>query len=265
MGRRELHEQGRSRSCAGRGRRRARGVPGVVAMVDRPGPQLYEGAAGERVVGRRQPMTTDTVFAIFSTTKAITGTAVLQLVEEDKLDLDAPASRYAPDIGKLQVIEGFDEAGRAEAARAEAPDHDPDADAAHGRLRLRLLQRDLQPASAGERPAERHHRDQGRADDAAAVRPRRQMGVRLEHRLVRAGGRGDHRQAARRGAADPGVRAPGHHGHDLRAERPAARAGSPGCTRATPTARSHRWRSSCPPRPRCTWAGTASTAPSATT
>ena len=83
------------------------GVPGVVAMItDREG-NIYEGAAGRRVVGGAEPMTTDSVFAIFSTTKAITGTAVLQLVEEGKLDLDAPAERYARDIGKLQVIEGF--------------------------------------------------------------------------------------------------------------------------------------------------------------
>lgn len=85
-------------------------VPGVVAMVtDREG-NVYEGAAGERVIGGA-PMTTDTVFAIFSTTKAITGTAILQLAEAGRLDLDAPASRYAPDIGTLQVIEGFDAAG----------------------------------------------------------------------------------------------------------------------------------------------------------
>ena len=57
-------------------------------------------------------MTTDCVFAIFSTTKAITGTAVMQCVEEDKLDLDAPAKNYAPDIGKLQVLDGFDAAGK---------------------------------------------------------------------------------------------------------------------------------------------------------
>ena len=56
-------------------------------------------------------MTTDSVFAIYSTTKAITGTAVMQCVEEGKLDLDAPAKNYAPDIGKLQVLEGFDADG----------------------------------------------------------------------------------------------------------------------------------------------------------
>ena len=88
------------------------GVPGVVAMVtDRDG-NIYEGAAGKRRSDQPAAMTTDTNFAIFSTTKAITGTAALQLVEQGKLDLDAPAKKYAPDIGKLQVIEGFDAKGQ---------------------------------------------------------------------------------------------------------------------------------------------------------
>ncbi|MEZ5931954.1 MAG: serine hydrolase domain-containing protein [Alphaproteobacteria bacterium] len=87
------------------------GVPGVVAMVTDRNGNIYEGAAGKRVIGGSADMTTDSAFAIFSTTKAITGTAVLQLVEEGKLDLDAPAKTYVPDIGKLQVIEGFDDAG----------------------------------------------------------------------------------------------------------------------------------------------------------
>ncbi|WFU15951.1 serine hydrolase domain-containing protein [Bradyrhizobium sp. CB3481] len=82
-------------------------VPGVVAMVTDRHRNIYEGAAGKRRLDQPADMTTDSIFAIFSTTKAITGTAVLQLVEEGKLDLDAPARRYAPEIGKLQVIEGF--------------------------------------------------------------------------------------------------------------------------------------------------------------
>ena len=86
-------------------------VPGVVAMVtDRRG-TLYEGAVGRRSLDRDAAMTTDTVFALFSTTKAITGTAALQLVEEGSLDLDAPAERYAPDLGRLQVIDGFADDG----------------------------------------------------------------------------------------------------------------------------------------------------------
>jgi methyl acetate hydrolase len=87
-------------------------VPGVVAMVTDRERNIYEGAAGKRVLGEDADMTTDSVFAIFSTTKAITGTAVLQLVEEGKLDLDAPAKKYAPEIGALQVLDGFDSAGK---------------------------------------------------------------------------------------------------------------------------------------------------------
>ncbi len=86
-------------------------VPGVVAMVTDRHSNIYEGAAGKRRLDQPADMTTDSIFAIFSTTKAITGTAVLQLVEEGKLDLDAPAKRYAPEIGKLQVIDGFDAKG----------------------------------------------------------------------------------------------------------------------------------------------------------
>lgn len=87
-------------------------VPGVAAMITDRSANIYEGAAGERRLGAGQAMTTDTVFAIFSTTKAITGTAVLQCVEEGKLDMDAPAKSYLPDIGKLEVLEGFDADGR---------------------------------------------------------------------------------------------------------------------------------------------------------
>jgi methyl acetate hydrolase len=86
-------------------------VPGVVAMVTDRHRNIYEGAAGKRRLDQAAEMTTDSVFAIFSTTKAITGTAILQLVEQGNLDLDAPAKVYAPDIGKLQVIEGFDAKG----------------------------------------------------------------------------------------------------------------------------------------------------------
>ena len=85
-------------------------APGVVAMITSRSANIYEGTAGERVLGG-QAMTTDTVFAIFSTTKAITGTAIMQCVEEGKLDLDAPAKTYVPDIGKLEVLEGFDAGG----------------------------------------------------------------------------------------------------------------------------------------------------------
>ena len=46
-------------------------------------------------------MTVDTVFALFSCTKALTTTAALRLVEADRLDLDAPARGYLPEIGEI--------------------------------------------------------------------------------------------------------------------------------------------------------------------
>lgn len=86
-------------------------VPGVVAGVtDRSGTVSLQ-AAGVRSLETMEPMTEDTVFAIFSTTKAITGTAALQLVESGQLDLDAPAREYVPEIGELQVLDGFDADG----------------------------------------------------------------------------------------------------------------------------------------------------------
>ena len=85
-------------------------VPGVVAMVTDRDSDIYSGAAGERRLGG-DPMTDDTVFAIFSTTKAIAGTSALQCVEDGLLDLDAPAKEYAPAIGALQVLDGFDADG----------------------------------------------------------------------------------------------------------------------------------------------------------
>lgn len=85
-------------------------VPGVVAMVTDRERDIYSGTAGDRRLGG-DPMTEDTVFAIFSTTKAIGGTAVMQCVEEGLLDLDAPAMEYAPDIAALEVLTGFDANG----------------------------------------------------------------------------------------------------------------------------------------------------------
>lgn len=86
-------------------------VPGVVAMVTDRDRDIYAGAAGSRRLGDNA-MSVDTVHAIFSTTKAIAGTAALQCVEEGLLDLDAPAADYAPAIGSLQVLEGFDADGQ---------------------------------------------------------------------------------------------------------------------------------------------------------
>jgi methyl acetate hydrolase len=86
-------------------------APGaVVTIVNRDG-VLYEGAAGERAAGSGSAMTTDTVGAIFSMTKAITGAAAMQLVEQGKLSLDAPAGDVCPQLNETKVLDGFDADG----------------------------------------------------------------------------------------------------------------------------------------------------------
>jgi methyl acetate hydrolase len=76
---------------------------------------------GKRALGEDADFTVDTVCAIFSTTKAIAGTACLQLVEDGALDLDAPAKQYAPALGDVGVLDGFDDDG---APRTRAPKRD---------------------------------------------------------------------------------------------------------------------------------------------
>lgn len=86
-------------------------VAGVVAGVTNRDETLYLNHAGERDISTHAAMTNDSVFAIFSTTKAITTTVALQQYESGLLDLDAPAKEYIPEIGQLQVLHGFDPQG----------------------------------------------------------------------------------------------------------------------------------------------------------
>ena len=86
-------------------------VPGATAVVvDRDG-VVYEGSAGERVAGEGADMSLDTVGAIFSMTKALTGTAAMQLVEQGRLDLDADAGDVCPELANPVVLDGFDADG----------------------------------------------------------------------------------------------------------------------------------------------------------
>jgi methyl acetate hydrolase len=97
------------------------GAPGVVAMATDRNANFYEGAAGKRELGKDQPMTLDTVLAIFSTTKALTGTCIMQLVEEGKIKLEDAAKKYVPELGELQVLNGFDASGQ---PKTRAPKRD---------------------------------------------------------------------------------------------------------------------------------------------
>ena len=62
---------------------------------------LYSGAFGTRD-SSGVPVTADSIFRIASMTKAITTTAALQLVEQGKVKLDEPVSKYLPKLANLR-------------------------------------------------------------------------------------------------------------------------------------------------------------------
>ncbi|MEQ1716512.1 MAG: serine hydrolase domain-containing protein [Hyphomicrobium sp.] len=81
---------------------------GVVAAAATREGVFYQGACGKRSVDAPAPMTTDSIFRIFSMTKAIAGVAAGKLIERGELDLDATVASILPEFGALQVLEGFD-------------------------------------------------------------------------------------------------------------------------------------------------------------
>src|ERR1700722_2805956 len=84
-----------------------RKIPAAGAMAASERSILYSGAFGTRD-SSGVPVAADSIFAIASMTKAITTVAAMQLVEQGKVKLEGPVSQYLPQLGKLEVLEGFD-------------------------------------------------------------------------------------------------------------------------------------------------------------
>lgn len=88
----------------------ARGdTPGVVSLVVSRDAILYEAAAGKLDVAHNIAMPANAIFAIASMTKPITSVAIMMLVEEGKLSLDDPVSKYLAGFDNLRVITKFNE------------------------------------------------------------------------------------------------------------------------------------------------------------
>ena len=80
-------------------------MPGVVAMAaDRSG-LIHQSAHGRRDASA--PMAVDSVFRLFSMTKAVASVAAMRLVEEGLLDLDGPVGDILPELDRLPVLVGF--------------------------------------------------------------------------------------------------------------------------------------------------------------
>ena len=68
-----------------------------ISLVDRDRVVWAEGF-GFQDAAKKLPATAETVYRVGSVSKLLTDIAVLQLVEEGKLDLDAPVQNYLPDF-----------------------------------------------------------------------------------------------------------------------------------------------------------------------
>lgn len=80
-------------------------LSGMVTLVWRKGEVVQVNTIGRRDIEAGLPMERDTLFRIASMTKPVTSVAVLQLMEEGKLELDDPVTRWLPELGGMLVLE----------------------------------------------------------------------------------------------------------------------------------------------------------------
>lgn len=82
-------------------------VPGAVMYIaDKSGKELAWASAGVKQAGHSAPMTKDSVFWVASCTKLITAIACLQLVEQGKINLQDPVTKYVPEMEAVTMMDG---------------------------------------------------------------------------------------------------------------------------------------------------------------
>ena len=82
-------------------------LPGAVTLVSRNGRVVWLESQGVMDIESKTPMTKDAIFPVFSMTKPMTATAILILMEQGKLRLSDPVSRFIPEFkqpGKVRVL-----------------------------------------------------------------------------------------------------------------------------------------------------------------
>ena len=78
-------------------------VGGVVGLVLQDGKPVYERAVGWADKEAGAKMAPDTIFRIASQTKALTSVSILSLMEEGRINLTDPVSRYIPSFANSKV------------------------------------------------------------------------------------------------------------------------------------------------------------------
>ena len=78
-------------------------IPGAIVLIRQHGKPVYHQSFGVQDVESKAPITDQTIFRLFSMTKAITSVAAMTLVDEGKLKLDEPVSKYIPSFANVKV------------------------------------------------------------------------------------------------------------------------------------------------------------------
>ena len=79
-------------------------VAGLVAGVARHGEVVYLESMGWNNIEQENPMLEDSIFQIRSMSKPITAVAAMQLIEQGKMDLQDPVSKFIPSFGNARVF-----------------------------------------------------------------------------------------------------------------------------------------------------------------
>ena len=86
-----------------RGLVEGRSTPGITVLILQNGRPVYSHSVGVREVGSAALIGGNDMFRLASMTKAVTSVATMILVEQGKIGLDDPVSRFLPEFAKLQV------------------------------------------------------------------------------------------------------------------------------------------------------------------
>jgi CubicO group peptidase (beta-lactamase class C family) len=78
-------------------------IPGAILLIQQHGKPVYFENFGVRDVATELAMSADTIFRLYSMSKPITSVAAVMLVEEGKLKLDDPVSKYIPAFADMKV------------------------------------------------------------------------------------------------------------------------------------------------------------------
>jgi CubicO group peptidase (beta-lactamase class C family) len=88
-------------------------IPGAIVLIQQHGQPVYFEKFGVRDVATGLPMTDDTIFRLYSMSKPVTSVAAMMLVEDGKLSLADPVSKYIAAFAGVKVgVERVDEKGK---------------------------------------------------------------------------------------------------------------------------------------------------------